>query len=342
MKNNLKYIVVILLVAGIAYYATTLTKKTDDTPTEAYNDFEVKDTASIFTIKISDTEENEIKLSRKEGSHFWFINDSEFKAQPDKVELLLETFYRVKVKQDVPEQAKENVITTLSVRNKKVELFHKGENKPFKTWYVGTPTADHMGTYMLLKKGNKKSTTPYITYKPGVYGSLDVRFFTSFQDWRYTGIFTTQPDQIESINVKFENNNADSYTIKTQGKDVILYDNLSNPLPQFDSSQVKHYLTHFKNLHFESADLSLTPEQQDSIFGLQTDYEITLKSSDGNTKNVKLWRIKMPKGFTDSEGNHLEYNPDRLWARIDNMDEVVKVQYYTWDVVFKPLPFFVH
>jgi len=62
MKNSIKYILLVIVIAGLGYYATTLKSKTDDTPTEAYTDFEVKDTASVYTIKISDTEENEIKL----------------------------------------------------------------------------------------------------------------------------------------------------------------------------------------------------------------------------------------------------------------------------------------
>lgn len=341
MKNSIKYILLVIVIAGLGYYATTLKSKTDDTPTEAYTDFEVKDTASVYTIKISDTEENEIKLSRKEGSNFWFINDSEFKARPEKINLILETFHRIKIKQDIPEQGIDNVLTTLSVRHKKVEIYKKGEDTPFKTWYIGNPTADHMGTYMLLKKGNKKSTTPFITYKPGVYGSLDVRFFTSFQEWRYTGVFTEQASEIKSVNVKFGNNDPDSYTIKNLGNKVALYDNLNQPVSAFDSSQVKHYLTHFKNLHFETADLSLKPSEQDSIFALQSTYEVTLKTNQGKETNVQVWKIKMPSGYTDDEGNTLTFNPDRAWARINGMDEVVKIQYYTWDVVFKPLPYFI-
>ncbi|MCF6279518.1 MAG: hypothetical protein L3J14_04140 [Flavobacteriaceae bacterium] len=96
---------------------------------------------------------------------------------------------RIRVKQDVPEISLNNVLTTLAVRHKKVEIFLKGESKPHKTWFIGGATNDHMGTYMLLKVGDKKSDVPYITHKQDMYGSLDIRFYTNFHDWRFTGVF---------------------------------------------------------------------------------------------------------------------------------------------------------
>ena len=95
----------------------------------------------------------------------------------------METFYTIRVKQDVPKSAFNTIINRLSVRHKKVEVFFENE-KPFKTWFIGSPIQSHLGTYMLLQNGNKKSSKPYITYKPGMYGSLDVRFFTDWEEWR--------------------------------------------------------------------------------------------------------------------------------------------------------------
>ena len=60
---------------------------------------------------------------------------------------------------------------------------------PFKTWYIGSPTQDHTGTYMLLQLGQDKSSKPYVTYKPGMYGTLEVRFFTDWKAWRSPRIF---------------------------------------------------------------------------------------------------------------------------------------------------------
>ena len=76
----------------------------------------------------------------------------------------------------------------LSVRHKKVEIFTTDGENPIKTWYVGSSTKDHLGTYMLLQNKQQKSSVPYITYKPGFYGTLDVRFFTNWKEWRSSNI----------------------------------------------------------------------------------------------------------------------------------------------------------
>ena len=68
------------------------------------------------------------------------------------------------------------MIKRLAVNHKRVDIYDQ-KNKLIKTWYIGSPTPDHLGTFMLLKKDGIKGSRPYIMFKPGVYGSLDVRFF---------------------------------------------------------------------------------------------------------------------------------------------------------------------
>ena len=149
------------------------------------------------------------------------IGDSEYKALPSSVDLITNTFQRIRVKQDVPEKAIENVLTLLAVRHKKVEIFLKGEEKPHKTWFIGSATNDHAGTYMLLKIGDTKSDIPYITHKQDMVGTLDVRFHTTFQDWRFTGVFNYPPNSIKKIAVKFNQQIEDSYTIDVLGESTV-------------------------------------------------------------------------------------------------------------------------
>ena len=167
---------------------------------------------------ISDTENNSITITRKKDGKTWMIGDSEYKALPSSVDLITNTFQRIRVKQDVPEIAIENILTLLAVRHKKVEIFLKGEDKPHKTWFIGSATNDHTGTYMLLKIGDTKSDIPYITHKQDMVGTLDVRFHTTFQDWRFTGVFNYPPNSIKKIAVKFNQQIEDSYTIDVLGE----------------------------------------------------------------------------------------------------------------------------
>ena len=60
-----------------------------------------------------------------------------------------------------------------------------------KTWYVGTATPSHTGTYMVLETPEGRGAKPYVVHMEGFTGYLSTRFFTSERDWRYTGMFIT-------------------------------------------------------------------------------------------------------------------------------------------------------
>ena len=68
-----------------------------------------------------------IVISRENNSKKWMINGTNYPANKPSVDLLMETFYRIRVKQDVSISALNTVINRLSVRHKKVEIFTKNE-----------------------------------------------------------------------------------------------------------------------------------------------------------------------------------------------------------------------
>ena len=185
-------------------------------------DFAIKDTASISKFRISDTEGNTITINRDNKYKIWMIEGTDFNASKPTVDLLMETFYRIRVKQDVANSAFNTVINRLSVRHKKVEIF-LNEDTPYKSWYIGSPTPDHLGTFMLLKKDGKKGSRPYVMHKPGVYGSLDIRFFTDWTSWRSPQIFHYPNSyDIQSVKVSYNDFDHESFSIKRNNKDIFL------------------------------------------------------------------------------------------------------------------------
>ena len=99
---------------GVLFF--TGCNSTSDALTEwkEQSDFAMKDTASIDKFSISDTENNSITISRKEDGKTWKIEGTKYDAQTNNVKLILETFYRIKVKRDVPTRNVGQVITSLS------------------------------------------------------------------------------------------------------------------------------------------------------------------------------------------------------------------------------------
>ena len=197
MKKNLKTILILLVLGGLVILAIQLnsSKENSSLSNEALSDFAVEDTANIDKIILSDTYGGEVRIKR-EGS-VWVSEEAEC-IQQHLVQTMLETIRHIKVKGPVPKNAIETVNKNITVHHKKVEIYLKGELA--KTWYIGNPTPDHYGTYMLLKDPVKgKSPEPFIMYLPTMHGSLKTRFITDPREFVCTNVFDYRPENIQSV-----------------------------------------------------------------------------------------------------------------------------------------------
>lgn len=295
-------------------------------------DFSIKDTASITSFRISNTENKTIEITRKNKDKTWVIGGTSYNASKASVELLMETFYRIRVKQNVPNSALNTIFNRLSVRYKKVEIF-TDTDFPIKTWYIGSPTQDHLGTYMLLQQGDIKSDVPYITYKPGMYGSLDVRFFTGIENWRSTKVFDySNANDILSVKVQFKNDPENSYSIKRENEKVLLKDNFNKLLNNYDTIQVKHYLTHFNKINYNK-NMMFKKEIRDSLLSIAPDYYFELHDNKDVSKIINLWKIK-------DENSETGWDKEYGVININHSKELLRVQFFNWDILFKPLSYF--
>ncbi len=321
----------LILVAIVLLFASCTSSSSNAlTEWKEQSDFAVKDTAAIDRFTISDTENNSITISRKEDGKTWKIEGSNFDAQVASVNLILETFFRIRVKRDVPSSALNNVLSSLSARSKKIEIYQNNEQEPFKTWYVGGATQDHEGTFMLLQNKDKLSPVPFVMYKPGIYASMDVRFFTSWIDWRASYVFK-YPDtrDIESIKVDFLQDSISSYLVSRTKNGVKLYNGENENIEDFDSIQVKHYFSHYKKIHYNRI-VQKKKEFIDSVFNSMPFYSITLKDKNNEITSVELWKIKSMD----------KWDPEYGYIRVNSNNELLRVQYYSWDILFKPLSYF--
>ena len=295
-------------------------------------EFSIKDTASITSFRISNTENSTIKITRKNDKKRWMIEGTSYNASKASVDLLMETFYRIRVKQDVPNSALNTIFNRLSVKYKKVEIFTDSES-PLKTWYIGSPTQDHLGTYMLLQEDDIKSDIPFITYKPGMYGSLDVRFFTGIENWRSTKVFDyNNSNDILHVKVKFKDDPKNSYSIKRENEKVLLKNNNDQLLTDYDTIQVKHYLTHFNNINYNK-NMMFKKKIRDSLLSISPDYYFELRDNKEITKIINLWKIK-------DENSETGWDKEYGVININNSKELLRIQFFNWDILFKPLSYF--
>lgn len=350
MKKNRKYIIVLIIFAPIAFWF--LTQNDSSTLKVEETGFAVTDTSLVTKIFIADKNANSITLSRtKKG---WILDDK-FNTNVRVVDDLLGTISRIKVKSPVPKIGRDNVINRLASIGIKVEvyqtaykidMFDKYKFFPYekleKVYYVGDVTPDNMGTYMLIE-GAKN---PYITHIPGFRGFLTPRFSPKVDDWKSHVIFNQTLSDIASVAIEFPDKPESSFKVDVNESDgsyklTKLIDN--SQVINYDTLKLLNFLTSFGDLRYETRLNNLmTTIRLDSIIQTPVIYEMTLVDEDNDTTYLKAFHKRsLPEAIRQEEYFTLiPFDADRFYALINDGEDFVLVQYYTFDKVLHPLAFY--
>lgn len=333
-----KYSTVLLLLAVVVLGAVAFwVMKTDSSKGggKAFSDFEIENTDEITKFVITESTGNVAELS-KEGD-IWRLNN-EFQARPENVDLLLRTFKHIAVQSAVPSELKKTVVANMAARNKKVEIFVNG--KLSKTYFVGSPTKDHYGTYMLLEKNGRKSSEPYVMHIPGFNGFLESRFFTNVNDWKYSGVFVYDPLDIAKIEVDFPGKPSDSYVVNQLAKIVSLTDPEGNPIQGVNKSLVENYILNYEKIYFNRI-AEFEPAQVDSIGNQQPVYTLAVTDVNNSTKTVDFYlKLSENPSIDEVTGEEFLYDTDYIHGRVRGEDELLVFQYFALGNVFAPRSYF--
>jgi hypothetical protein len=329
MKRNTIIIGLIVVLAVIA--VVLVSRRSSSTIRRELRDFAVEDTASVDRIFMVRKDNQQVLLTR-EGDH-WMVNNK-YEVRPDAIDILLKTLNRLRVKSPVSSSMLDNAVRMLATRNTKVEVYRK--NKLLKTIYVGGPTQDQMGTFMMLEG----SSAPFIVHIPGFIGYLSTRFFIEEQGWKSTVIYKYNFNDIKSVTMVNPADAASSYRLNSEGQNRFSLQRPDGaPFPGvLDTVSVKFYLSQFERVNFEFFADSLTAKVRDSLLSLTPYRTLLLEDRNGKVKSLSAW--KRPSfGKPDSDGNPQEFDGERLWALIDKQKWVV-IQYYVFNSLFaNPLAF---
>jgi len=342
MKKNFLLLLTVLLLgmAALFIYKKSTPSTLADKP---LSDFAIDDTASVTKIIITDHLGRIAKVERIPGNKLWRLNDKYY-AREDAVETLLKTFKRIRVRGNVSEGSRDNMMKLLATSGKRAEIFTGGA-KPAKIYYVGVSTPDHTGTIMLLEiPGIGRSDEPYITHMDGFTGFLSTRFFAEQEEWRYTGVYNYPNLEFRSVQIIRHVAPETSFEVKYNGGNNIQlyggYSPLTNQFGQriekFDSIAVKDFLLGFRKLHVESFNTYLKPQGLDSLSKIVPSYTIVLTDNKGIVKKTDLYLRPPGKDEMDNEGNPAPWDMSRYYARTPD-GEFALAQTFNFGPVVLPL-----
>jgi hypothetical protein len=340
MKKNIILLIVLAalaIAAGVVYFQSHTSTIAD----EPLSDFAIQDTASVTKIVITDHLGKIATLERIKGERLWSLN-GKLKAREDAINLILKTFNRIRVRGNVSDSSRENMLKLLATSSKRVEIF-TGKNEPAKIWYVGTPTPDHTGTVMLLEiPGIGRSEEPYIMHMEGFTGFLSTRFFTNEMEWRYTGIFEYPHLEVSKVRMINHLIPADSWEVRFAGGNALeLYScdaqGMSNrKAVQFDTLAVKNQMLLFKKVHVESFNTQFNTQQTDSLRKTSAAYTLEIFDNAGKPTSIRLHLKPANKSIEDEFGNIIPFDLDYFWGITDD-GEVAMAQSYNFSPLLNPI-----
>ncbi|HHZ95340.1 MAG TPA: hypothetical protein EYN28_08420 [Flavobacteriales bacterium] len=324
MKSNLRILLILVVITAITGVIWQFQDSKGDLSTNVQADFAIADTSLVDKIFIVDTNGRSALLERSDDTRFWTLN-GEFLARKDATDLLLKTFTRVLVKGPVAELQRETVLRNLSGSGKKVEIYQGGD-LPVKTWYIGTPTQSHTGTFVLLETAELgKSSEPFIVHLKGSVGFISTRFFTDVNEWRYTGVFDFPGRSLAEVTVTHHDTPSQSYKISSNINGVISLENGAGALMSFhDTLKVQNRFLRFRKVHFESFNSHLSEEAQNKIKNSSPAFTMIVKGFDGRSSKFDLfWKESGNSQFDGHDGEHM--------YGLTSDGEVVLVQRYVFD-----------
>jgi len=336
-KRNKIAILLILILGSISVWFVFHTDKS--TLRKGLRNFALEDTSRVTKLFLADKNAHTITLVKMKPGE-WKLNDKYY-ARNDAVITLLGTMKSMDVKYPVAKMGQERIFRMLATMGTKVEAYEG--DKLVKLFYVGTETPDFLGTYMLLAdpETGKNSTVPYVVYIPGFDGYLTPRFLTGEDDWRDRTIFRFIPPEIKSIQVEFPEKAQDGFEITNLPGTKFEVRSLKEKLAfeHIDTMAVMQYVSYFQNIQFELIE-KVSKNYRDSVVSSNPMCIIRLIDLKGNLNSVKLFYRNPPPGAIDSKGNPSKYDPDRIFALINNGKDFVTAQFYVFGKLIQPAAYF--
>jgi hypothetical protein len=324
-------------VAGLVYFQSHSSTIAD----EPLTDFAIEDTSQVNKIIITDHLGKMVTLQRIPGERLWQLNGT-LLAREDAVTLMLKTFNRIRIRGNVSDSSRDNMLKLLASSSKRVEIFTGGD-EPAKIWYVGIPTPDHTGTLMLLEiPGIGRSEEPYIVHMEGFTGFLSTRFFTNEMEWRYTGIFEYPHLEVSKVRMINHMIPADSWEVRFGGGNNLELWSCNaagaseKKVSRFDTTAVKDQLLLFKKVHVESFNTQLNEQQTDSLRNASPAYTLEVTDNSGKSTTIDLHLKPSKKAIEDDYGNIIPFDLDYFWAKTQD-GEIAMAQSYNFSPLLNPI-----
>jgi hypothetical protein len=275
------------------------------------------------------SDKRQIELTKPAST--WMVN-GKYPARVELTQNIFNVLNKIRILCPVAFAAHDNVIKQMMSYNVKVEVYTGNDKSAVKTYYIGGPTPDQQGTYILYEEDGKIAERPYIAYIPGYRGYLTPNFNTDLETWRSKVLFDYNTDDIKAISIEYPDDEKNSFTINRIAGDSFELKPINDRFLKPDAYQQKYirqYVSFFSPVSVESFDNDYS--KKDSM--MQTVPVCIIQVTDKNNQVNKVRMFHMPlsqrtKTQFDEKAQLMTYDVDRFHAAINNDKDFAIVQYY--------------
>jgi hypothetical protein len=187
----------------------------------------------------------------------------------------------------------------------------------------------------------EKPSEPFIVSIPAFRGLLANLFRTDENYWRNKTIFDYEPQNIQSIKVEYPQEQLKSFQVNNYNNGTFAIQNLAQNIfiEDFDVEKVARYFTYFQRIVFKDVVNDLSKATTDSILNSDPYCVITVKDESDEENKVAIYRKPSDKKY-DEFGQELKFDYDRAYASFNHNKELIIIQYYIFDPLFKEIDYF--
>jgi hypothetical protein len=282
--------------------------------------FAVEEGAEISLIEFAQGRE---KLSlEKNNDDIWTVNGN-YEARVNGITFIEKILTGLEIKSTVSEEIFTQEIIAKNIEPIKVRVF--SGNKTIGGFLVYKTRSNVYGNIMKMTPKSK----PFIVNVPGYDIDIGSAFTLNENYWRPYTLFSSLPAEITKVELINGADSLASYRIVNNFQENIV-DIKPTTYSKPDTALIKRYLTYFSMVPFESWALNIPPEQIVEITGRRYIFKLTVNENNGTTTVVTFWPMEVD-GKLDT---------DRLWARINDNNNLVIVKYFDIDPVIKKRSYF--
>ncbi len=269
---------------------------------------------------------DELTLYLEDGT--WIVN-SVFEAREKAVEMLLQTFGRLRAGSPVPRSMLGNVTEGLAGAAITVETTIGRRTRVYHVWSPGPGNP----TYM-IREGAKE---PYVVEVVGFSGHVASLFVTDPGYWRPNMLFGYRPDDIAEVLVYHREDESGSFILRQPGpREYRLYSHTGeDPVDDINDSLAVRFLANFIYVPYERPARENELELSDSLTRAGYDHLVKVTCRDGSVSDLRLHRI-----ISGYDNGNPDFDVFRLYGLVEGGSEMVIVPYHSVDLILRTSSYF--